>query len=320
KGALVGWTSIWNQGVLVPIEGAFKTDFFHESIYEFFAVRRLAEDFEAVSSPETFAVDHLKSLQLAKVELDYLQSSAYGFLVELLGDSCSGRLADFLGRTDLESLDWKLLRNLVEYIGMSYQGGPDEVIIIRLLEQIMKHEGLVARVRYNAARALERIHPQAPRPYFDFVSDWGGRDWRNEWESIRQLDRHPQVMRGYKKEQSEARTHSGFLPNSTHRMSEELTSMQRTVSRSIHTLLKPLLETPTPDRFPLRINFSWAWIRWFHPDHEPERLELEKLAREEFDRQLKQGLPENEIGERRTLKNLRDFVGKAPYSGLWSSR
>jgi len=42
----------------------------------------------------------------------------------------------------------------------------------------MRRSELSFVIRYNAARALERVHPWAPKPYFDYMSDWGDRDWR----------------------------------------------------------------------------------------------------------------------------------------------
>ena len=59
-----------------------------------------------------------------------------------------------------------------------------------------RHDDQDLTVAFNAARALERIHPRAPRPYFDYASDWGERNWTKVYKDAEKQKIRPYAMRG----------------------------------------------------------------------------------------------------------------------------
>jgi hypothetical protein len=183
-----------------------QTRFIHESLYEFFVAKRMVTELDnllKIKDPTklfTFKKDHkLITGPLARTPLDYVYSSVYGFLSESLD---AGAYAKDAGQSIgdlldwLETLDrkvrmryksppcrnnvhiWELIRNVVEYIGQTIKmrsrlaaytkEGKKVLVMLDLVE----NKKLNMLVRYNAARALERMHPSGPQPYFEFMSDW----------------------------------------------------------------------------------------------------------------------------------------------------
>jgi hypothetical protein len=284
--------------ILIYLGSQQKVKFFHESVYEFFVIRKLKYEFERVVN-ENLDKSHLEDLKLSKLEMDYLQSSAYGFLSEMLEQNFIVKLNRKLKESDLLKMPVKLLRNLVEYIGMTFCDNNVENVASLLLSLIDKSD-LDIVIRYNAARALERIHPLAPRPYFDYVSDWGkdDSDWTDVFNKARKQPEKPWVMRGvYRKEPSPGKQYA-FTPNIKKEMDKNLQHLQTSVSEKLCNILDGLIETakPSDHELALRLNISHSLIRWYHPDH--LRI-LEKLKKACISKKI----------EKETFENLSKWVG-----------
>jgi len=242
-------------GIFELRDDATRITFFHESMYEFFIARALKHDFERVmelaDSDPTIGL-----INLATVDLDYPQSAIYGFLSEMLPSYVEGLQAR-LEKTGIDRLNGKVLRNLVEFLGMTYLGPAEQVVrsLLRIAENGKNDE----EVRFNALRALERIHPRAPRPYFIHVSDWGEKDYA-ELDKIGRDDQseQPWVVRGHGKKTPVPGLHWSWVPNNTR---YPLSSSQTEVSSRLAKILRDSLEST--DALWLRVNCSHAWIRWF---------------------------------------------------------
>lgn len=284
--------------VLIYLEDREKVKFFHESVYEFFVTLKLKDEFERVVN-ENLDKSQLEDLKLANLEMDYLQSSAYGFLSEMLGENFIVKLNRKLEESDLLKMPVKLLRNLVEYIGMTFCDNNVENVASLLLSLIANSD-LDILIRFNAARALERIHPLAPRPYFDYVSDWGrdGSDWTELLNKVRKQPEKPWVMRGvYMKEPAPGKQYA-FTPNFKKEMDKNLQDLRKKVSKRLSDILEGLLRTgkPSDHELPLRLNISHSWIRWYDPD---QREILEKLRKTCVSKKI----------EKETFENLSKWVG-----------
>jgi hypothetical protein len=181
----------------------------------------------------------------------------------------------------------KLIRNLVECAGMICEGGDDEDHVEWLLG-IMGDRRLDDVTRYNAARALERSHPWAPRPYFDYMSDWGDRDWKEVRTRAATDKISPWAVRGYRiREAAGAESEEVFHRNprvfpymAVCKGDKIRPLLQARVSETVGNLLLDLLHQlpESPERQNeetyrpidlLLINFSHAWVRWYHSEHSP---------------------------------------------------
>jgi len=248
-------------------------------------------------------------LPLARVDLDFLQPSVYGFLHERLGDEYLAALRKALSGADLAKWPVRLVRNLVEYIGMAYPGGPDLRAIVDWLLDLMR-SGLNHVIRYNAARALERIHPWAPKPYFDCVSDWGDKDWSRVRARTREDMIRPWAIRGYRMRGEELiQRKPGTWPALAVCRDEPWDAgLQAHVSAALAAMLTRLIEQlpHEPPRKPkecrpidcLLINYSYAWTRWHDPEHRDLLDELGRLAT-------------GKGAGKETLENLSTWVGHA---------
>lgn len=263
-----------STGVLRMKEGSQEIEFVHESIYEFFVARALASDFRAAIDP-AISDGSLGILALADVELDFIQSAVYGFLGEMLGAQFRENLRARLPELRVPNESWKLLRNMIEYLGMTHEGEGNDRCVALCLLTIAENSELRDRIRYNALRALERAHPCAPRPYFAHVSDWGGLDYPQLEEIAKQpQETRPWVMQGLRKEKPVPGHHWAWLPNSG--PIPDL-NLQSEVSNRIGRLLRHLINTAAGEGLP--INASHAWIRWFHESDRALLQELSNTAR-----------------------------------------
>jgi len=294
----VGLDDLMNSEVLRRCGSDKQVEFAHESIYEFFLARALQSDFTTAIKAKT-PVDELLQLSLAKVELDYPQSSVYGFLTEMLPTFSADLRAGLRQAAASPTQSWQVLRNLVEFVGMTHHtdGLPaaeskdlNRLVVYTLME-IAENQKLAARVRYNALRALERVHPCAPRPYFAHVSDWGLRD-RQQLIAImdRPLEDRPWVMVGHRQKEPQPGRHWAWIPNNGENPDHEL---QREISGRLAQLLEQLLSSFCDAGLP--INASHAWIRWYDDDHRADR-----------DRVLPNAM---KLDHPATDENLRRFVG-----------
>lgn len=240
--------------------------FYHESLNEFFISWVLEDSYRALLD---LRLDPpvLRDLPLARVDLDFPQPVVYGFLRERLPHDYVHTLQRILKSSVIPSLDPRLLRNLVECIGFIYTDASDVGEMVHCLLDLIDSD-LDTLVRYNAARALERIHPLAPKPYYDFMSDWGDRDWSNEWKQAEEDGICPWAIRAH-------RTHGeDLIPRrpGKHPVLAVLrsgpldTKLQIDVSERLGKILQNLLADPSTDPW-LLINCSYAWVRWFHSGH-----------------------------------------------------
>jgi archaellum biogenesis ATPase FlaH len=272
--------------------------FHHETILEYFATAKLCEDFLAVVAEPPRS--DLHGLRLASLPLDYFQSSVYGFLDEMLEPSGYRlELAERLSSVDLTAMPEHLLRNLIEYLGLTARDGSDRELA-ELLVSIVEDERLGSLIRYNAARALERSHPLGPRPYFEYVSDWGTTDFDAFTDrQITQHDDGPWVIRGWKALAPACRRYLTFAPNHpTLPMDAEL---QRDISARLLSLLAGLVRARRGDQMAVRVNVSLALVRWYHPaDYDRWRELCRQCNRTEIE-------PE-------TVENLEKWVMRWPDS------
>lgn len=273
----------------------FDVSFAHESIYEFFVARAVRDDFLRAMDPAA-SPQELSTLGLALVELDYPQSAVYGFLKDLLGNRSNEQVRAAITGLAGEGQLWRLLRNFIEFVGMTHEGPCDESLVTTLLE-IAENPSPVARVRYNALRAIERIHPAAPQPYFKHVSDWGPLDYAQLNERARQPETDwPWVMRGHGRAAPVPGRHWAWEPKAP--QIHPPPSLNEVVSQRLGRLLVSLLEdgrAPDQSKTGIMINASHAWIRWFHS----RDLKLLDHLRK---------LPEAALGPE-VSENLRRFVG-----------
>ena len=273
-----------------------ETEFSHESIYEFFVARALRQDFLIAADALPSSGGSLDRLPLAEVELDFPQSSVYGFLQEMLGTTFVDRIHGRLSTLATRNHSWRLVRNVIEYVGMTYEDGCVRNVATSLMS-IAQDDQLMGRVRYDALRALERIHPGAPRPYFRHVSDWGPLDYSQMVvrESV------PWVMRGYGKNAPQPGRHWSWTPNRCQNPDGDL---HVEISHRLGGLIRACLEsfgrgTNADDSVEgILINASHAWIRWFHPKDRPTLEGVHAQAAE--------------LGLDETRENLRWICGDLP--------
>jgi hypothetical protein len=290
---------ILNNEVLRESKETHEITFTHESIYEFFVALSLKDDFlNAIASPTS--PSNLSQNRLSHVELDYPQSVVYGFLEEFLNKACGGRFEDLvrssIRRLSTETQEWRLIRNLIEYVGMTHCTNEKDEETAKELIGVAQDEKLQPRVRYNALRALERIHPGAPRPYFRHVSDWGDLDYSELKKIAAQSETQaiPYVMRGHGKQKPEPGKHWAWVPNNRVNPNPIL---QTRVSNQLGRLLRKSVSSRSEEG--ISINASHAWIRWF--DRKDATLLRELLSETEG------------IGSKNVLHNLTliEFGSKA---------
>jgi hypothetical protein len=251
--------------------------FHHETILEYFATAKLCEDFLAVVD-ESVPLSQLHGLRLASLPLDYFQSSVYGFLDEMLEPrGYRLKLAERLSSVELTAIPEHLLRNLIEYLGLTAREGSDRELA-ELLVSIVEDARLGSLIQYNAARALERIHPLGPRPYFEYVSDWGTTDFSAFTAGqITKHDDGPWVIRGWKALAPACRRYLTFAPNHpTMGMDKEL---QRDVSSRLVSVLAALVAADSGNEMAVRVNVSLALVRWYHPSDYERWLALCRQCR-----------------------------------------
>jgi hypothetical protein len=283
--------------IVVPSGDGRGLKFFHESVNEFFVAWTLADSFlnvvDAAQAPQK-----LRSIRLAKVDLDFLQTSVYGFLHDRLGPAYLGSLLDALTQAKLTRWDRQVLRNLVEYVGMTYRGGTSCGNVARWLVTVIQDNELDFVVRYNAARALERVHPWAPRPYFDYMSDWGEKDWSEERIRSKTAQIRPWAIRGHRSTDPNRRRQLGDFPPIAICTGLEIDGdLQREISGKLLDILQKLLSewrallSSLSERHEdgrtgeqrrrvdwLLVNCTHALVRWYHDDHQKPLEDLKEEA------------------------------------------
>jgi len=267
--------------------------FHHETILEYFATAKLCEDFFAVVD-ERVPLSRLHSLRLASLPLDYFQSSVYGFLDEMLEPrGYRMLLAERLLSIDLTAVPEHLLRNLIEYLGLTARDGSNRDLA-KLLVSMVENPRLGPLIQYNAARALERIHPLGPRPYFEYVSDWGTTDFSAfTARQITEQDDGPWVIRGWKALAPACRRYLTFAPNDPILPMDD--QLQRDISSRLVSMLATLVEAGHANEMAVRVNVSLALVRWYHPSDYERWLTICQRSRA------------NGV-ERETIENLERWV------------
>ena len=283
------------SGVL-ELRGDGELEFVHPSIYEYFIAHRLKADFLTVENAET-SPEQLSSLELGRVELDFPQSAVYGFLSEMLGSTYFGKLKTRLKAVDCQAPPSALIRNLVEYLGMTYRGDSDPDLALLLLD-LIEHPNLNARIRLDAARALERICPLAPHPYFEHVSDWGAREYSELVAIATRTTERPWVIRGYGKEKLGVGKHWAWVDNVGEWPD---TDLQAEVSRRLGTILEQMQRDSSDSK--IQVNVSHAWIRWYHPASRESLDNTLAEAARQFDQS-------KALENRAIYENLMTWVGK----------
>lgn len=262
-----------------------RLEFFHESIFEYYSACLLDKEFDkTVRNPHDYPLDHLKKLRLNQLDLDYLYTSIYGFLSEKLNREFISSLISFFNdinkysKDELEEIK-RYLRNLVEYIGMVCKGGEQ---VINLLLTIVENNNLSFLVRYDAARALERLHPSAPKPYFDYASDWGEKNWDKVRNLAIKNNIRPNVIRGFGRKKP---TPGESSPLAIVKNDVNDNIIQRKVSKVLIDTLETLIEESLQDEGNhfLRINCSYALVRWFHRDDTERLKSLTNIAKEKIE-------------------------------------
>lgn len=274
-------------------EGTPYLTFFHQSIHEFFLAMRLKDEFQKALEMKP---EEMGRLALAEAKLDYYASSIHGFLSERLEKKDFFRtLVAWFDKTGerLNLYPPPLLRNLVEHVGMTFRGSFEQEEDYRtagVLLALVENSALSALVRYNAARALERIHPSSPKPYFDFTYDWGE-------ASLEALGTIPDVhtIRGtYKKNPVPA---PAEMVVRTYTEYDKFSSFRKTIVRRLMALLRgqPLnglqgREDGCLELYFLKVNCSFALVRWFDFKDKPLEKTLFDLVRSERSAIVKENL------------------------------
>jgi hypothetical protein len=297
NGSRVPYDECMAMEILTPSADRTRVKFRHESINDFFVASSLGDSFRQILKPVA-DVSELAGLPLAHVDLDFLQTSLYGFLREELGADYLERLKDrFLdpGVFQYKPSMSQLHRNIVEYAGMTFARSQDVPGVADWLLGLMRDPSLDAVIRYNAARALERIHPWAPRPYFDYMSDWGDGDWKSVRDQAETDGLRPWAIRGYRIQRETGQTVDPRTPGKNPALAvlrgkPKNIGLQRHVSEQLSELILGLLGELTSklnDKMDsdlssnlnwLLINYTHAWVRWYHPEHGPCLRHAQALA------------------------------------------
>jgi hypothetical protein len=334
--ALLPDDQMTRRGVIIPpLDNKNEALFVHESLYEYFAISGLEEELKMiVANRENHEwVD----FDFNKVELDYLETSSYGYFQEALDEDFIKHAISFFCEYHLSPTIEKLHRNLIEFIGMTFFNQQDlsrlahrlmdivenKPLLLRkgtaLVEQIVPKsgstwdtisaDGLIEehtpsysdKVRFNAARTLERIHPCAPTPYESYLSDWRKFPISDN-NMTREIDGRkliPKVMKGYGAEAPKPgkQYRFAFRNDIAYPM-----ALQIEISKRIERFLASAIAHPENVSESIRINVSNAWIRWIAPDDLPKATALVNQARGITDK--------NRKIEKETLENLEIWVPK----------
>lgn len=284
-------TSKFLESRLTKVEGQEEVwaKFYHPSLSEFFLAKRLEKDY--LKAIENSA----EQLGLSEVDLDFVAASMYGFLAETLGPEYEGRLVRWLAELrNVKNCPEKLARNLVEYVGMTSQGKDLNVARKLFALVVDENKSLPELIRYNAARAFERVHPSAPKPYFDYTSDWGQ---TNFGKCLKEFDAW--AIRGALRKKRSPGKHLMRIYHYT-RNDTEFLNLRQDVSNRLLELLEEAVENNKYSD--LQVNCAWALIRWcdFHDSKLDKRIEtlLEKPLAEGVMENLKiiQNLMDLETG------------------------
>jgi|SRR5271157_23519 len=215
--------------------------------------------------------------------LDYESAETYLHLRELLeldGTDMDHLVAEvdphlvFTGNAD----NWSnYLRNYFEAVAMlGLKGRSLKLAIRRALNVIAAPEREVLyRAKYEAARCLARLHPSAPQPLCDYVTD-------KEWlKPTNYSFIYGFAARGFHRRERNITDSPPEAISKTYDWKSEPDSARSVIRGLLETLrkLKDIPELPRDAEF-LYVNCSHALIRWLNRDVPRAVQETERLARD----------------------------------------
>ncbi len=298
--------SIYQEEKLLPIEidsrkqkllGIFikqtksEWGFVHDSFREFSLAKKLAD--ELLSSE----YDFLKRT----ASFDFVGTEIYQFVYQLL--QASGGYVEPITKA-LESSNtltshypeeqWNnIVRNCFEAIGMIADDDLEDLeksierpgLFIQMAKKFLclpsESESIILsdKTKYNIVRCLARLHPSGQkRPYFQH-------DRRIDWRKPPSLTRFGTwVVQGFHRRIPKVRLFPPTIVRPAH--NDCSTTYQKDVSECLIFLLQASVDQAAPEeekrdcRF-LRVNASFALIRWLHKDHlDKLRKSLEYVQRD----------------------------------------
>jgi len=202
--------------------------FAHKSFQEFFLAQMLANEL-VEKKPELFK------------KFIYLPVEIYGFINEMFSDSKNhySLLVNWLNKNYFPVASFIGQMGLKEFI-------PE-------LCRILSDEQYCEETRYNAARALERLHNSSYQPYFKFILNWKEHDDLSNYYKFNSI-----AIRGNKRKKPEP----GFSP-----ATYILKSYEDHPDDQWMKISQILIESMDNSPLFVRINSAHALIRWLHLNH-----------------------------------------------------
>ncbi|MCP4689305.1 MAG: hypothetical protein GY859_14725, partial [Desulfobacterales bacterium] len=102
-----------------------------------------------------------------------------------------------------------------------------------------------------------------PRPYYDYVSDWGGREWSAAKRRSIKPKKAPWVMVGYVRKEPEPGRHYSYTPHPKYIKRDN--ELQKEVSKELGKIIHGLFTRYAKGEMPVRLNCTNAWLNWYHP-------------------------------------------------------
>lgn len=243
--------------------------FCHESLYEYLVMSDLEQELRDVLSGRRR--EEWGGLRLNNIGLDYLQTSAYGFFDGVTSPDFADLAVKSLDMKDFTKVPNGVKRNVIELVGLVYAAQDVGSVARRLMELVEEEPD--NKIRFNAARALERIHPSAARPYLLYVSAWAKLPAMRLSRQIGGQKLRPWVMKGHGKKEADPGEHFRFAYRTDIGYDEAL---QRHVSGRMCAFLSRSIAKKTTSEMSVRLNVSNALQRWAH---ESDLAKIKSLAK-----------------------------------------
>jgi len=235
--------------------------FVHDSFREFALAKTVAIE---LTSKNYDLLAHTSSF-------DYVGAETYSFLKDLLPtqEALFEHIREALSSTKSKRKIWNnLVRNSFEAIGIIGDKSAERFIetALGILQPTRRSvhqqsDGLATeKTKYNIIRCIERLHPSAPRPYYQHVLT---KAWDKEpsWHSF-----GAKAVRGFHR----PKPHPDFFPPMIYEWDYNTNNgfMQKEVSRCLLTLLEQssAKRRSRESRY-TEINSSFALVRWLYEDH-----------------------------------------------------
>lgn len=234
--------------------------FVHDSLRDFALAKSVATELSSRKYEILKSTSHL----------DYVGAEMSRFLRDLLGTDPAGfaqHVDDALAfKTNTPEERNSIVWNCFEAVGMIATANVAGSFIDKALDVLAlpqptggQHHALSGQAQFNVMRCLERLHPSAPKPYYEYVISraWGPEpEWRQfgAWavrgfqRATRQVGAHPPMT--YQWERNDGTAHR-----------------QEDASHCLLDLLEHTLNLAVDVRDFVAINSTFALIRWLHPRH-----------------------------------------------------